>query len=142
MIVGGHRMISGGRRHVTQAHPKKRMMMTKHPDFTSCNVHTTFFLCPIACFIYTLSLTQSPKMYKTAIRAAPRRILSSRTQFTTGSSRRFLSTAPPSRKSRSWKSSAARWGLAAVGVYYYNTSNVFAEEPEGLPLCEWESTES
>lgn len=46
------------------------------------------------------------------------------------SSRRFISTAPPSQKSRSWKSSAARWALAAGGVYYYNTSNVFAEEPE------------
>jgi len=70
-------------------------------------------------------------MYKSAIRAAPRRILPSRTLLQNTTSRRFLSTAPPTKKSRSWKSSAARWGLAIGGIYYYNTSNVFAEEPEG-----------
>ncbi|KAG9965707.1 hypothetical protein KCU61_g1396, partial [Aureobasidium melanogenum] len=43
-------------------------------------------------------------------------------------SRRFLSTAPPHEKSRSWKNSAVRWTLAGALVYYYNTSNVFAEE--------------
>jgi hypothetical protein len=43
-------------------------------------------------------------------------------------SRRFLSTAPPHAKSRSWKNSAVRWTLAGTLVYYYNTSNVFAEE--------------
>ncbi|OCK84291.1 mitochondrial intermembrane space import and assembly protein 40 [Lepidopterella palustris CBS 459.81] len=43
--------------------------------------------------------------------------------------RRFLSNASPTQKSRSWKSSAVRWGLAAGAVYYYNTSSVFAEEP-------------
>jgi len=69
-------------------------------------------------------------MLKSAVRAAPRRILSSRTRLASSSPRRFLSTAPPAQKSRSWKSAAARWGLAAAGVYYYNTSNVFAEEPE------------
>ncbi|THW89634.1 hypothetical protein D6D15_05117 [Aureobasidium pullulans] len=44
-------------------------------------------------------------------------------------SRRFLSTAPPHEKSRSWKNSAVRWTLAGALVYYYNTSNAFAEEP-------------
>ncbi|KAI4734090.1 hypothetical protein E4T50_15372 [Aureobasidium sp. EXF-12298] len=43
-------------------------------------------------------------------------------------SRRFLTTAPPHAKSRSWKNSAVRWTLAGALVYYYNTSNVFAEE--------------
>ncbi|KAL8711902.1 MAG: hypothetical protein Q9220_003846 [cf. Caloplaca sp. 1 TL-2023] len=42
--------------------------------------------------------------------------------------RRFLSTAPPAQKSRSWKSSALRWGLAAGGIYYYNTSTLFADD--------------
>ncbi|EEP81519.1 coiled-coil-helix-coiled-coil-helix domain-containing protein 4 [Uncinocarpus reesii 1704] len=42
---------------------------------------------------------------------------------------RFISTAPPSQKSRSWKSTAVRWGLAVAAVYYYNTSTVFAEQP-------------
>ncbi|PVH76772.1 hypothetical protein DL98DRAFT_517763 [Cadophora sp. DSE1049] len=69
-------------------------------------------------------------MFKSALRATPRRIASSRTALPRSSARRFLSTAPPSQQSRSWKSSAVRWGLAGAGVYYYNTSNVFAEEPE------------
>jgi intermembrane space import and assembly protein 40 len=44
-------------------------------------------------------------------------------------SKRFLTTAPPHKTSRSWKNSAARWTLAGGLIYYYNTSNVFAEEP-------------
>lgn len=47
----------------------------------------------------------------------------------TAFSRRLLSTAPPHQRSRSWKSSFARWGLAGGLVYYYNTSSVFADEP-------------
>lgn len=43
-------------------------------------------------------------------------------------SQRFLSTAPPHEKSRSWKNSAARWTVAGAVVYYYNTHNVFAED--------------
>ncbi|KAL8853817.1 MAG: hypothetical protein Q9221_001288 [Calogaya cf. arnoldii] len=43
--------------------------------------------------------------------------------------RRFLSNAPPTQRSRSWKSSAVRWGLAAGAIYYYNTSPYFADEP-------------
>ncbi|KAF2719249.1 hypothetical protein K431DRAFT_286845 [Polychaeton citri CBS 116435] len=42
--------------------------------------------------------------------------------------RRFLSTAPH-KKSRSWKSSVARWGAAGGLLYWYNTAVVFAEEP-------------
>jgi len=44
-------------------------------------------------------------------------------------SQRFISTAPPHQKSRSWKSSALRWATAGALVYTYNTSNVFADEP-------------
>lgn len=44
-------------------------------------------------------------------------------------SKRFLTTAPPHKTSRSWKNSAARWTLAGGLIYYYNTSSVFAEEP-------------
>ncbi|PNS16748.1 Mitochondrial intermembrane space import and assembly protein 40 [Sphaceloma murrayae] len=43
--------------------------------------------------------------------------------------RRFLSTAPPHERSRSWKNTFARWGLAGGLLYYYNTSSVFADEP-------------
>ncbi|KAL2352501.1 intermembrane space protein [Cryomyces antarcticus] len=67
-------------------------------------------------------------MFRSASRAllrAPSPRLATRAPNTT----RFLSTAPPHRQSRSWKSAAARWGLAIGGVYYYNTSPVFAEEP-------------
>jgi hypothetical protein len=42
---------------------------------------------------------------------------------------RYLSTAPPAQKSRSFKSLVARLGLAGAIVYYYNTTDVFAEEP-------------
>lgn len=43
-------------------------------------------------------------------------------------STRLISTGPAP-KSRSWKSTALRLGLAVGAVYYYNTSSVFAEEP-------------
>ncbi|PQE20511.1 CHCH domain-containing protein [Rutstroemia sp. NJR-2017a BBW] len=69
-------------------------------------------------------------MFRSALRAASRRQAFSRLQIKNSAARRFLSTAPPAQKSRSWKSAAARWGLAGAGIYYYNTSNVFAEEPE------------
>jgi hypothetical protein len=48
-------------------------------------------------------------------------------------SRRFLNTAPPHKTSRSWKGTALRWGLAGAAVYYYNTSNIFAEQPSRKP---------
>ncbi|KAL2825295.1 hypothetical protein BDW59DRAFT_146364 [Aspergillus cavernicola] len=44
-------------------------------------------------------------------------------------SRRLISTTATKTKSRSWKSTFARVGLAAGAVYYYNTSSVFAENP-------------
>ncbi|KAI4144157.1 MAG: hypothetical protein LQ341_002713 [Variospora aurantia] len=47
----------------------------------------------------------------------------------TSPARRSLSTAPPAQKSRSWKSSTIRWGLAAGAIYYYNTSPLFADNP-------------
>ncbi|KAF2150757.1 hypothetical protein K461DRAFT_217015, partial [Myriangium duriaei CBS 260.36] len=44
-------------------------------------------------------------------------------------SRRLISTAPPHERSRSWKNSFVRWGLAGALVYYYNTASAFADEP-------------
>ncbi|KAI9045452.1 coiled-coil-helix-coiled-coil-helix domain-containing protein [Aspergillus affinis] len=45
-------------------------------------------------------------------------------------SRRLISTAPAeASKSRSWKNTAVRLGLAAGAIYYYNTASVFAEPP-------------
>ncbi|KAH8809156.1 hypothetical protein F5884DRAFT_901288 [Xylogone sp. PMI_703] len=69
-------------------------------------------------------------MFKAAVRAAPRRIAASNRMTASRTSQRFLSTAPPSQRSRNWKNGALRWALAAGGLYYYNTSPVFAEEPE------------
>ncbi|KAL4927265.1 coiled-coil-helix-coiled-coil-helix domain-containing protein [Aspergillus undulatus] len=43
--------------------------------------------------------------------------------------RRFISTTPSGTKSRSWKNTFVRVGLAAGAIYYYNTSSVFAETP-------------
>ncbi|KAF2089744.1 hypothetical protein K490DRAFT_72424 [Saccharata proteae CBS 121410] len=74
-------------------------------------------------------------------RVAPRAVLRASTSSLprAGASRRFLSTAPPTQKSRSWKSSAVRWGLAAGAVYYYNTSDVFAEQPAFATIPETEN---
>lgn len=73
-------------------------------------------------------------MYRAALRTASRPAASSlRTAAVRTAPRRFASTAPADR-SRSWKSSALRWGLAVAGVYYYNTSSVFADEAEAHAL--------
>ncbi|KAF2401854.1 hypothetical protein EJ06DRAFT_508068 [Trichodelitschia bisporula] len=51
----------------------------------------------------------------------------------THSARRLLSTAPT--KSRgTWKGTALRWGLAGAAVYYYNTSDLFAEQPRHVSI--------
>lgn len=75
----------------------------------------------------------------TASKALVRAPIATR-QIRFAQARRFASTeggtgggaaaqAAPTRKSRSWKGTVVRWGLAAGAVYYYNTSTVFAEEP-------------
>ncbi|KAL6236776.1 hypothetical protein BDW75DRAFT_206040 [Aspergillus navahoensis] len=46
-----------------------------------------------------------------------------------GPTRRFISSSTGPAKSRSWKNTFVRVGLAAGAVYYYNTSSVFAETP-------------
>jgi hypothetical protein len=61
-------------------------------------------------------------------RAAPRLIARSALPRTTLPARRYASTAP-AQTSRSWKSLAARLGIAGTLIYYYNTTDVFAEEP-------------
>lgn len=72
----------------------------------------------------------APNMFRPASRAVVRAACSSpRALHRAPAARRLVSTAPPTQKSRSWKSSLARWGLAGAAVYYYNTSNAFAEEP-------------
>lgn len=44
------------------------------------------------------------------------------------SSRRAISFGPPSKKPRTWRNSAARWGLALGALYYINTSDLLAEQ--------------
>ncbi|KAK3201304.1 hypothetical protein GRF29_185g585951 [Pseudopithomyces chartarum] len=66
-----------------------------------------------------------------AARAAPR--------TTFAPARRLISTARPTQKSRSWKSLFARVGATGAIIYYYNTSDVWAEEPRhtvaALPIA-------
>src|SRR5271170_7533268 len=68
-------------------------------------------------------------MYRPASRALLRTAQSSLAPSRTVSERRFLTTERTHLRSRSWKSSALRWGLAIVGVYFYNTSSAFADQP-------------
>ena len=76
-----------------------------------------------------------PHTVITMIRQAPRHLLRRSLPLRLASARRFLSTAPPAQKSRTWKSTVIRWGLAGATVYYYNTSNLFAEEPPCTSSC-------
>ncbi|KAK0336055.1 Oxidoreductase [Friedmanniomyces endolithicus] len=66
-------------------------------------------------------------MYRRPLRTASASL--ARSAYKRPAPRRFLTTAPPHQTSRSWKNSAIRWGLAGTLLYYYNTSNAFAEEP-------------
>ncbi|RYP70233.1 hypothetical protein DL771_005620 [Monosporascus sp. 5C6A] len=73
-------------------------------------------------------------MYRSALRSCPRIVNSTRQRAALkAGGRRFASTSPAD-KPRSWKSSAVRWGLAIGALYYYNTSNAFAEEPESKTI--------
>ncbi|KAK3192648.1 Oxidoreductase [Lecanicillium sp. MT-2017a] len=68
-------------------------------------------------------------MYRTALRTASRPAAGClRAQTLRAAPRRFASTTSPADKSRTWKASAFRWGLAAAAVYYYNTSTIFMDD--------------
>lgn len=84
-----------------------------------------YFL-PSVVFCRAIMFRSAPRIIarQGALRAAPRASLPAR---------RFISTAPPAQKSRSWKSLVARLGLAGAIIYYYNTTDVFADEPRGMP---------
>ncbi|RMZ80010.1 hypothetical protein DV738_g3070, partial [Chaetothyriales sp. CBS 135597] len=72
-------------------------------------------------------------MFRPAARSLLRSTQSSLAPARTLPTRRFVSTQPTTKRSRSWQNSALRWGLAIAGIYYYNTSPVFAEQPhDGL----------
>ncbi|KFY20692.1 hypothetical protein V491_03510, partial [Pseudogymnoascus sp. VKM F-3775] len=59
-------------------------------------------------------------------RTVGRRALTSRVA---SPSRKFLTTSAAPKK-RTWKGAAVRWGLAGAGLYYYNTTDIFAEQEE------------
>ncbi|KAJ5918658.1 hypothetical protein N7466_010650 [Penicillium verhagenii] len=64
-------------------------------------------------------------MFRPAVRALARApAVAARSPANT----RLISTGPAP-KSRSWKNTVARLGLAGGAIYYYNTSSVFSEEP-------------
>ena len=63
------------------------------------------------------------------IRQAPRILRSSQNTLRTTPIRRLVSTAPPARKRRSFKSLGIRLGLVIGAIGYYNNSELFAEEP-------------
>ncbi|KAF4125508.1 mitochondrial intermembrane space import and assembly protein 40 [Geosmithia morbida] len=70
-------------------------------------------------------------MFRTTFRAASRStaLRSLRAQQPASSFRRFASTSSsPANKPRTWKGSVLRWGLAGGILYYYSTSNVFADD--------------
>ncbi|OBT47089.1 hypothetical protein VE00_03119 [Pseudogymnoascus sp. WSF 3629] len=60
-------------------------------------------------------------------RTVGRRALTSR--VASSPSRKFLTTSAAPKK-RTWKGAAVRWGLAGAGLYYYNTTDIFAEQEE------------
>ncbi|PKY05029.1 intermembrane space protein [Aspergillus campestris IBT 28561] len=63
-------------------------------------------------------------------RPASRALLRAPTVAVRGpATKRLISTGPAETKSRSWKNTAVRLGLAVGAVYYYNTSSVFADQP-------------
>ncbi|USP75617.1 Mitochondrial intermembrane space import and assembly protein 40 [Curvularia clavata] len=82
-------------------------------------------------------------MFRAAPRLIARPALQTASLRSIAPTRRYISTAPPSQKSRSFKSLVARVGIAGAIIYYYNTTDVFAEEPrqlvQALPETEVES---
>ena len=120
-----------GKRRIAEPHLHGLIMIKYVTTFDASNIQYSdqhqVFLC---------QLLMSSAMF----RPTARRILSQsapRNVTRTTQTRRFLSTAPPHEKSRSWKNSALRWTLAGSLVYYYNTSSVFAEEPSCMHNWTW-----
>ncbi|OBT50663.1 hypothetical protein VE04_09587 [Pseudogymnoascus sp. 24MN13] len=60
-------------------------------------------------------------------RTVGRRALTSR--VVSSPSRKFLTTSAAPKK-WTWKGAPVRWGLAGTGLYYYNTTDIFAEQEE------------
>lgn len=68
-------------------------------------------------------------MYRAAPRLIARPAARAALSRSIAPAKRCISTAPPTQKSRSWKSLGARIAIAGTLIYYYNTTDVFAEEP-------------
>lgn len=77
------------------------------------------------------SSTKSRTMFRAAVRSSPRALRHSSLVVASSptAGRRLASTAAaPADKKYTWKSTAARWGLAAGLLYWFNTSPIFADE--------------
>ena len=81
----------------------------------------------------SFSISSLFNIFNIMFRAAPRLIahpaLRTAHLRSVAPARRFISTAPPTQKRRSFKSLVARLGIAGAIIYYYNTVDVFADEP-------------
>ncbi|KAJ5647525.1 hypothetical protein N7490_003897 [Penicillium lividum] len=76
-------------------------------------------------------------MFRPAVRALARApAVAARSPANT----RLISTGPT--KSRSWKNTVARLGLAGGAIYYYNTSSVFSEEPSFSVLAHFQKDDA
>lgn len=65
-------------------------------------------------------------MYRASLRSSAQIARTLRHPAVSGNARRFASTSAGS--SGTWKGAAARWGVAAAALYWYNTSPIFADE--------------
>ena len=66
-------------------------------------------------------------MYRASLRSSAQLARAVHRTTVSGGARRLASTAAGGSGS-TWKGSAARWGLAAGALYWYNTSPIFADE--------------
>ncbi|OQE23078.1 hypothetical protein PENSTE_c009G10400 [Penicillium steckii] len=76
-------------------------------------------------------------MFRPAVRALAR---APAPKSCAGQGRRLISTGPT--KSRSWKNTVVRLGLAGGAIYYYNTSSAFSKEPQFSILAKTQSDNS
>lgn len=75
-------------------------------------------------FIGFQGIAAAYKMFRPTMRSVSASPLS-RAIPKPSTARRFITTAPPHKTSRSWKNSAIRLGLSGGVIYWYNTSNAF-----------------
>ena len=109
--------------HTLKPSPKEKIPLIKYPNVTlSVVTFNNVYIANSSMFHSFSAPTMIRQVPRCLLRAPPLPLRAAPT-------RRFLSTAPPAQKSRSWRNYTTRLALAAGVVYYYNTSTLFAEEP-------------